>query len=270
MRSISRGSPPSGVDIGSYRRSNSTWRALVNGQTAQSKRDYETLRRRLYQEFSGLCAYCERKVRSRRGQPGPIDHFRPRNPATGSQLSHFGTEMTFVWLNLMYACPDCQARKDNKWPGTTLTHNEKLIDNFLAQRAKQNGWVYAPVSLADGYVDPNQSGGTPAQDYFDYSDQDGSIAPSQTLGSNQRSKALRTIFDIGLEDSALSQERLSYIRELKSHIASKGTQREAQEISMLVDRHRRKRQDDMKDSAFGPAVRFTGLVLFAFHNGWFH
>ena len=268
MRSIGRGSPPGGVDLGSYQRSNSAWGALASGQTSRSKRDYETLRRRLHQEFSGLCAYCERKVRSRRGQPGPIDHFRPRNPATGSQLSHFGAEITFVWLNLMYACSDCQNRKDNKWPGTLTPHNEGLINNFLVQKATQDGWVYAPVSVADGYIDPNQDGGTPAQDYFEYNAQDGNISPSQVLNSDHRSKALRTIFDIGLEDTILSAERLSHIRALKSHIAGKGTQREAQEIKMMVERHRRKRPSDMKDSAFGPAVRFTGLVLFASQNGW--
>ena len=269
MRSIGRGSSPAGVDLSSYQRANSTWGVLANGQTPQSKSDYRALRQRLHQEFSGLRAYCERKVRSRRGQPGPIDHFRPRNPGIGSQLSNFGAEMTFVWLNLVYACSDCQAQKGNKWPGTLVPLNEQLINNFLAQRASQDGWVYTPVAVADGYVDPNRGGGTPAQDYFEYSNQNGSIAASRSLGSGQRSKALRTIFDIGLENPTLSQERLSHIQELRSHVAGKGAQRQAQEIRMLVDRHRRRRPSDTKNSAFAPAVRFTGLVLFASQNGWF-
>ena len=269
MRSIGRGSPPDGVDLGSYQQTNSEWTALAGDHTDQSKRDYEALRRGLHWEFSGLCAYCERKVRSRRGQPGPIDHFRPRNPATGSQQSHFGANMTFAWRNLMYACSDCQNRKNNKWPGTLLPNNELLINNFLIGEASRDGWIYTPVPVGQGYVDPNQGGGTLAQDYFEYGDQDGSIAPSQALGDDQRSKALRTICDIGLDEAKLSQERRGHIRALRSHAASKGSQRETQEISMLVDRHRRKRMSDMKDSVFAPAVRFTGLVLFASKNGWF-
>ena len=268
MRSISRSGSPRGLDLAAYRQLNQGWGALAGGRDAASKRDYGVLCQRLSEEFSGLCAFCERKVRRRRGEPGPVDHFRPRNPETRSQSDHFGSDLTFVWHNLMYACFDCQKRKDNKWPGTLVQWKETMIEGDLVNRATSAGWTYQSVTVADGYVDPNDGGGAPAQDYFEYDPQDGSITPSPAVSAEQRSKALRTIFDMGLDEVALSEERRRYIEDLKEHIAAKGTQRVAQELNRLVDRHQRRDPKDMKDSVAGPAVRFTGLVLFAARNGW--
>ena len=258
-----------GVDLGSYQRSNSPWSAIASRLTPQAARDYDLLLRRLHGEFSGLCAYCERVVRSKRGQPGPIDHFRPRNPVTGSQQLHFGTDLTFDWLNMMYSCPECQKQKDNEWPGTLLPHGEALVDGELTQRAANSRWTYKSVPVSDGYVNPNQNAGIPAQDYFEYNKVDCSIAPSRNLPEDQRSKALRTIYDIGLEDALLSQERRIHIEELRQHIDGKGARRKSQEMDKLIGRHQRRRPNDMKLSAYVPAVRFTGLVLFAFREGWF-
>lgn len=269
MRSIVRSVPPPDVDLQSYQQANSDWQELAGGETDRSKRHYDTLRRRLHQEFSGLCAYCERKVRKKRGEPGPIDHFRPRNPATGTQLTHYGVDLTFNWFNLMYACPDCQNFKDNKWPGTRSTVNESMTNVALAAIAKAAGWTYTPVSVAEGYVNPNRNGNTPAQDYFEYNQHDGSVVPSPNLSGAERSKALRTISDLGLDDTSLSQDRRGHIQSIKSYVSSKGSRRAVQEIDRLVEAHRRKRPKDMKDSPFGPGARFTGLVLFAFNHGWF-
>ena len=269
MRGVNRSSPPLGVDLSSYQRSNSTWSALASRQTPQSMRDYDLLLRRLHGEFSGLCAYCERIVRRKTGQPGPIDHFRPRNPATGSQLLHFGTDLTFDWLNLMYACPACQDQKANKWPGTRPSQDEALVDGVLTQRAANSQWTYKSVPVSDGYMNPNQNGGIPAQDCFEYDSAHCSINPSQNLSDDQRSRALRTICDIGLDDTSLAEERLIHLEELREHINGKGTRRKSQEVGKLVSRHLRKRPEDMKSSAYGSAVRFTGLVLFAYHEGWF-
>ena len=268
MRGINRGPSPRGVSLETYRRSNAGWGDLASGQNAQAKRDYHLLRQRLHREFSGLCAFCERLVPQGR-QPGPIEHFRPRNPATGSQLSHFGADLTFDWLNLMYACPDCQTRKDNKWPGTLAGQRDASIDAELTHRAVDDGWTYIPVSVSDGYVPPNGTAADRAEDYFEYDKPYCRISPSRNLPEGQRSKALRTIYDIGLDDSSLSVQRGIHIEEIKQHLDSKGTRRRAQEVSKLVDRHRRRNSKDMKQSAYGPAVRFTGLVLFAFQAGWF-
>ena len=226
------------------------------------------MRRRLHGEFSGLCAFCERPV-PRRGHPGPVEHFRPRNPVTGSQLSHFGVDLTFDWLNLMYACPECQDKKGNNWPGTLATQDEGLIAGKLAQRAANNGWTYVLVSVGDGYVNPNGTAADPAEDYFEYEELQCRISPSRNLPEGQRSRSLRTIYDIGLDGPALAQQRRIHIEELRQHLDAKGTRRKSQEVSKLVGRHRRRGLKEVKPSAYGPAVRFTGLVLFAFQEGWF-
>lgn len=267
MRSVRRSTSPRGVNLGAYEQSNRGWSALAGAQNEASKRDYGLLRQRLSEEFSGLCAYCERKVRRRRGEPGPVDHFRPRNPETGGHSNQFGADLTFDWQNLMHACSDCQKQKDNKWPGTLAGWKESAIDNELGNRAVADGWTYTPVSVSDGYVNPNDSSGL-AEDYFQYDQRDGSIAPAQAVDEEERSKALRTIFDVGLDDVGLSKQRHEHIQALKGHIADKGTQRAAQELNRLVSRHRRRDRKDMRDSLVGPAVRFTGLVLFAASNGW--
>ena len=198
-----------------------------------------------------------------------MEHFRPRNPAIGSQLSHFGADLTFNWLNLMYACPECQDKKGRNWPGTLVTQNEQLTDGELTQMARNNGWTYVPVSVDDGYVNPNGTAGDPAEDYFEYEEFHCSISPSQNLPEDQRSRSLRTIYDIGLDGLSLSQQRRIHIEELRQHLEAKGTRRKSQEVDRLISRHRRRQLKDVKPGAYGPAVRFTGLVLFAFRAGWF-
>ena len=268
MRSVRRSPSPRGVNLGEYQRSNRGWSALAGAQNEASRRDYGALCQRLSEDFSGLCAYCERKVRRRRDEPGPVDHFRPRNPEIGRQLSQFGADLTFVWHNLMHACSDCQKQKDNKWPGTLAGWKESLIDVELGNRAFSAGWTYKPVTVADGYVDPNETSGLAAENYFQYHRQDGSIGPSWAVSEELRSKALRTILDLGLDDVGLSTARYKHIQDLKDHIADKGTQRAAEEINRQVSRHRRRDRKDMRGSVAGPAVRFTGLVMFAASNGW--
>lgn len=268
MRGVIRSSSPRDVNLLSYQHSNAEWRDLSGLGTPQAKRDYGLLRRRLHGEFSGLCAFCERAV-PRKGQPGPIEHFRPRNPATGSQVSHFGADLTFDWLNLVYACPECQDGKRNKWPGTLPPSAEESIDGILAEKAGDEGWTYVPVPVADGYVDPSGTEDDPAEAYFAYDELYCLISPSPYLPDDRRSKALRTIYDIGLDDALFSQERRIHIEELKRHLDAKGTQRRSQEVGRLVSRHQRRCLQDTKPSAYEPAVRFTGLVLYASREGWF-
>lgn len=268
MRGINRSSSPGGIDLERYRNSVAGWNALAGVPNSQAKQDYGRLRERLRVEFSGLCAFCERPV-PRRSQPGPVEHFRPRNPVTGSQSSHFGADLTFDWLNLMYACPDCQEKKSNKWPGTLATHQEDMINWDLARRAGEDGWTYVPVTVDEGYVNPNRTATDPAEDFFEYDEIRCRVSPSRSMPEGQRSKALRTICDIGLDDVSLSRERRIHIEEIRQHLHSKGTRRRAQEAGKLVSRHRQRDPKDMKPSAYGPAVRFTGLVLFAFQEGWF-
>ena len=198
-----------------------------------------------------------------------MEHFRPRNPVTGTQQSHFGADLTFDWLNLLYVCPECQAEKGNKWPGTLATQNEGSIDDVLAQRAGNDGWRYVPVSVGEGYVNPNGTAADPAENYFEYDGLHCRVSPSRNLPEGQRARSLRTIYDIGLDGASLSRERRIHIEELRRHLDAKGTQRRFQEVGKLVRRHRRRELQDVKPNAYEPAVRFTGLVLFAFQEGWF-
>ncbi|MCY4558776.1 MAG: hypothetical protein OXF79_20840 [Chloroflexi bacterium] len=172
-----------------------------------------------------------------------------------------------MWLNLMYACPECQTRKGNKWPGTLKAQDEQAIDRGLSQLATSDGWSYLPVSVDVGYVNPNGID-DPAEGYFEYDEVEYRIAPSRDLPDDRRSKALRTIFDIGLDEESLSQERRNHIDVIKQYLESKGTRRRTEEIGALVSRHRRRKLKDTKPSAYGPSVRFTGLVLFAHQHGW--
>ena len=261
MHSVKRNPPPAGVDLVSYEQSGSTWNTL-------SKEDYAKVLAQLCYEFGGLCAYCERKVRKRRGQPGPVDHFKPRNPPTGSQTVHFGSDMTFKWLNLVYACTDCQSEKSNKWPGTMVPHAEALIYQLLEQQAKSDGWTYTDPSVSEGYVDPSDNTGASAQSFFEYDPQTCQIAPSQVLDNHHRSRALRTIQDIGLGGTELSQERLAHLMEVKQHITNKGTRNTSQEAARLFDQHERRGLGDTKASAYEVPARFTGLIMFAYQSGW--
>lgn len=269
MRGVARSSSPAGVNLGAYQGSGTAWSDLAGRGTAGAARDYDLLLRRLHREFSGLCAFCERVVRRKRGFPGPVEHFRPRNPATGLHASHFGRDLTFDWLNLMYACPECQVEKGNKWPGTLAAHNESLIDGELARRAREDGWTYRPVPVAEGYVDPNRTEAMPAEDYFEYDESRCRISPSLGLSEGRRSKALRTIHDIGLDRETLSRERRLHVEEIKQHVGAKAMQRRSGDLRKVVRRHSRRRPDDMKSSLYAPAVRFTGLVLYAFRERWF-
>ncbi len=268
MRGVKRTPAPSEANLSSYQQSNAKWEDLADRQTQQAKDDYHALRSKLHREFSGLCAYCERKV-PQGGQPGPLDHFRPRNPSTGSQQSHFGTDLTFEWLNLMYACPQCQTNKDNKWPGTLSTHREALINAFLTTAAVGEGWTYVPVLANTGYVDPNINSGDATEHCFTYSATDCTIFASPLLPDDQRSKARRTIHDIKLDDSELARERGAHIEEIMQHVNGVGRRRKLQAIARLMTKHERRSLEDTRPGAYEPAARFTGLILFAFQNDWF-
>ena len=204
MRGIDRNSAPASVDLTSYQQTSSTWNDLAGCLTPRAKQDYIALCEHLRYVFGGLCAYCERLVKGVSGQIGPVDHFRPRNPTSGPHQSVFGADLTFELLNLMFACPECQDSKSNKWPGTLEPGAEAQIDSQLTQAAADNNWSFTPVSAEEGYVNPNLNTGAPAQDYFEYNESDCSISPAQNVSNKERSKALRTIHDIALGDPGIA------------------------------------------------------------------
>ena len=67
------------------------------------------IRKALQEEFAELCAYCEEKTVPGQTEPGPIEHFRPRHPITGTQEQLFGADFTFDPLNLFYCCVHFEA-----------------------------------------------------------------------------------------------------------------------------------------------------------------
>ena len=267
MRGIQRSTEPPKANLPAYRSSGSTWSALAGARNAAAKKAYRALIVSLQRDFSRLCAYCEQKVPKEGKGKGTVDHFRPRNPVTGTQQSNFGDDLTFDWLNLMYACANCQRNKDNKWPGTLLPNDEMVTTVQLAASARVSGWAYAPVSTLAGYVDPNSNSGQNAEDCFGF-DNSGHISPSSGLQQAEKSKALRTMFDLGLDTTPLRLARDRHLKNLRDHIRNKGTLRAASELRRQIDRHRDKDKMTLRDTAYGPPVQFTAYVLHAYRNGW--
>ena len=115
-----------------------------------------------------------------------IEHFRPR--------SRF-PNLSFDWLNLVYACRRCNQSKGDSWPG----FEDASINVLLAADDPR----YTPVSE---YVSPNVSAGQrPATYFFSYDVDTGEIMPSVQLSSIEWSVARRTIRDIDLNDSQLGE-----------------------------------------------------------------
>lgn len=82
------------------------------------------IRRALANDFSKICAYCERLCESSentgtRPNAETIDHFRPRQ--------HF-PNLSLDWMNLVYSCQRCNKKKANSWPGY---NDAPLIDKWL-------------------------------------------------------------------------------------------------------------------------------------------
>ena len=114
-------------------------------------------------------------------------------------------------------------------------------------------------------MSPNKNG-VPSENYFVYDASDCTVSPSDALVSNQRSRALRTLYDIGLGSAELAHERADHIEHVKTYLANKGTRRRAADLVRLMARHESRTKDG---GAYGePPVRFTGLVLFAYDNNW--
>ena len=168
MRGVRRSLEPVNANLSYYRLNNRAWSDLAAVRTRRARLAYRALIIQLQRDFSRLCAYCERKVPKKGEGKGTIDHFRPRNPATGTQHIHFGTDLTFEWMNMMYTCADCQANKDNKWPGTREQADETAINNHLATTANNSGWTSVPLTAHEGYVNPNLGGSLPPEDFFAY------------------------------------------------------------------------------------------------------
>ena len=159
------------------------------------------LREGLAQDFGGICAYCERQCEPQSDASNPpnreeIEHFRPR--------SRF-PELSFEWLNLVYACHRCNRAKDDSWPG----FDDEIINQLLSAEDDR----YTPVSE---YVSPNAAAGQrSASEFFSYDVDTGEILPSSRLPPLQWSMARRTIRDIDLNDSQLGENDPNHLWRLR-------------------------------------------------------
>lgn len=180
--------------LSSLRRSQIQWSDL----DADSRR---RIREALAQDFGNICAYCERQCEPQVATSNPhsreeIEHFRPR--------SRF-PELSFEWLNLVYACHRCNHCKDNSWPG--------FDDGMVNQQLFAEDARYTPVSE---YVSPNATDGQPsASEFFSYDVDTGEIMPLGQLPPIEWSMARRTIRDIDLNDRQLGENDPKHLWRLR-------------------------------------------------------
>ena len=105
------------------------------------------------------------------------------------------------WLNLIYACRECNQNKGNKWPGIGDSY-----DNLTNRDISSLDTRYISVSE---YVNPNDSVGyRPAQHFFEFDIDNRKIVPSERLNHQEWSVARRTIWDLDLNSNYLRNLRL--------------------------------------------------------------
>ena len=279
MRAVERNFTKIQGILAEYQGTKKKWDDLDSGHKICIK---EALR----EEFAELCAYCEEKVPGQtklgpkvgpgqqeektvpgQTKPGPIEHFRPRNPITGTQEQLFGADFTFDPLNLFYCCVHCQLAKDNKWPGTWPTHVEDLVNGVLRDKAKKDGWEFVPVRPEIGYVCPNGDQPRPAEDFFRYH-QNGRIVPNESLGCEERSRALRTIYDLGLNDCDLMERRRKHLENLNIILLeAKGRKKMESQRRRIYKKHKYL-NDVTPKSNYEVEVQFTRYILCAFEEKW--
>lgn len=148
------------------------------------------IRAALAQDFSGICAYCERycepQVICEDGeQPLSVettDHFRPQN------RSEFN-DHSLEWLNLVYACRRCNLAKGGKWP------------EFIGEDSGSLSLV------ATEFVSPNAlEGQRTATDYFSYDIETGRVESAALPDIVDRAVARLTISALDLNDDNIWYE----------------------------------------------------------------
>ena len=189
MRSVSRSPEPD--LLAELRAAYAHWDDL-------SGQDRGSIRAMLTHDFGEICAYCQQLCYPPRpsGFEKPndesIDHFRPRKQFRNLWLD---------WLNLIYACRECNQNKGSKWPGIGDSYDD-LSNRILSSEDSR----YISVSE---YVNPNESAGhNPAQHFFYFDIDTGEILPSDPLDREEWSVARRTIWDLELNSNNLRNLRL--------------------------------------------------------------
>ena len=258
MRAVERNSTVIPGILDKYRGAKKEWNHLL-------KQDRKILRNALREEFAGLCGYCEGTPHEHQNDPGPIEHFRPRNPLTRTQEQLFGTDSTFDPLNILYCCAQCQESKGNWWPGTLPTDLEDLLNDDLRENAKKAGWEFVPVPPEIGYVCPNADQPIPAENFFKFH-KNGRMVPNESLGSEERSRALRTIHDLGLNDPDLIKRRRNHLQTIKRFLKPKGLMKSNSQHSIIREKHQHPKY--VIPTGLAIRVQFTRYILSAFDEQW--
>ena len=180
MHYVDCGQPP--ASLKGIEKFNSAGKPVWEFKSEEEKEKYSNFMHDLSRKFKSICAYCERPCvpQGRGGSKNEVEHFRPRE--------HFGERM-FQWENLMYACKRCNDRKENQFPGKTVSAFEAVIQ-FDASRDEK---TYIPPSE---YVNP-RDGVNKAETFFVFKPS-GEISPNPQLDSPEWSKARLTIADLDL------------------------------------------------------------------------
>ena len=171
MHWVDRGDEPARLEA-IRERYTSRWISYYRDESGPRPNDsrWRDFREALEQRFFGLCAYCEESC------GGHIDHFRPK--------SRF-PELVYEWTNWLFACPECNQAKGDKWP-------------------------------EQGYVDPcAELDSDRPENFFDFDTRMGYIRPRAGLSASQREMALRMIEDIKLNESHHVDHRLTLIELLR-------------------------------------------------------
>ena len=176
MKWVDRGPEPAGV-AGYAQQFTQGWIDYFVNRTGSRPEDshWRESRPALGSRTNGVCWYCERKCSAAAdtgGRAQTVDHFRP--------ISRFPA-LAYAWSNWIFSCRRCnEDNKDNQWPE----------------------W---------GYVDPCAA--VPEErpeHYFDYDTATGEIIPKGGLVDHARRKALRTIYDLGLNKLDVLYYRLDH------------------------------------------------------------
>ena len=167
MHWVDRGDEPEGLET-LRERYTPRWVNYYRAGTGPMPNDsrWRDFRGVLRRRFFGLCAYCEETC------GGHIDHFRPK--------SRF-PELVYVWTNWLFACPECNQAKGDKW-------HER------------------------GYVDPCADAESERpENFFDFDTRRGHITPREGLSASRREIANRMIEDLQLNGSHHVNRRLLHI-----------------------------------------------------------
>ena len=164
--------------------------------------------------FSELCGYCEEET------AGQVDHFRP--------VSKYPS-LVYEWSNWVFACPDCNNEKSNKWP-------------------------------PDGYIDPCASDESERpEQFFTFHTGTGELRPRPGLSDVQDQRARRMIGDIGLNASHHLKRRRPLLRELRYHLERQADDSVDEKYLVEIVRSRIRSVQPGPGSAGRTGIRHRGL-----------